>query len=117
MGRACGGGGGQDHVGQFGPRALLLHNHWMALEGFTEKACKVFRDCSLVPTLSAARIRATTAPAVGSDARYEVEARWTQRELLRGKKLTWSKSYFVEENGGKLEKLFTTGFQADATRV
>ncbi len=83
------------------------------LEEFTKKACKVFRECSLVPTLSAARIRAAS----DGGARYEVEARWTQRELLRGKKLSWSKSYFLEKKEGSVERLCTTGFQTDATRV
>ncbi len=83
------------------------------VEEFTKKACKVYNDCSLVPTLSAARISA----ARDGGARYEVEARWTQRELLRGKKLSWTKSYFLTEKEGKVEKLCSTGFQADATRM
>ena len=53
--------------------------------------------------------------------RYEVEVRWSQRELERGKKVAYSKSYFVErrgqEGGGGLERVCTTAFQNDITRM
>ena len=52
---------------------------------------------------------------------YEVEVRWSQRELDRGKKMAFCKSYFVErrgqEGGGGLERVCTTAFQGDATRM
>ena len=84
----------------------------MDAEKFTEKAVKVFRDCSLVPAVVAARILP-----VEGEGRYEVEARWSQREIERGKKLTYTKSYFVEKKGTKVDNLCATTFQADATKV
>ena len=83
------------------------------VQEFTEKACRVFRECSLVPTVSAARIHA----AGSGGARYEVEAKWAQRELERGKKSVFSKSYFIERKAGVVERLWHTAFQADAANM
>lgn len=81
------------------------------IEEFTERACRVFREGSLVPTVVGARIH----PA--GSAHFEVEASWSQRELKRGKKVVFSKSYFVGVEGGKVERLSASTFQADASRM
>ena len=78
------------------------------VQEFTEKACRVFRECSLVPTVSAAG---------SGGARYEVEAKWAQRELERGKKSVFSKSYFIERKAGVADRLWHTAFQADAAKT
>ena len=81
------------------------------VQKFTERACEVLRELSLLPSVTAARVH------VAGGARYEVEAWWTQKELERGKKFVSTKSYFVEQKGSVLEKLCATAFQADATRM
>ena len=83
----------------------------MQLKDFTQRAVKVFRDCSLIPILSRARIF----PRDGGC--YEVEATWSQRDLERGKNVAFSKSYFVRRNASALEKLCSSTFQANANQV
>ena len=78
---------------------------------FCERACRVFRECCQLPTAVGARIHASGGP------RFEIEAFWSQRELERGKKIVFTKSYFVAVEGDRVEKLAAGAFQADATRV
>ena len=80
-------------------------------EEFSERACRVFREGSLVPAVVGARIH----PAGSSH--FEVEASWSQRELGRGKKVVFSKSYFVGVEGGRVKRLSASTFQADASRM
>jgi hypothetical protein len=47
----------------------------------------------------------------------EVEVTWTQREIERGKKISYNKSYFVERSSEGLKKLCESSCQADATNV
>ena len=83
----------------------------MAEAEFCERACRTFRECCQLPTAVGTRIHASGGP------RFEIEASWSQRELERGKKVVFTKSYFVAVEGGKTEKLAASAFQADATKV
>ena len=82
------------------------------LTEFTQKAVKVFKECATVPTVARARIFRR-----GEGDRFEVEATWTQRELERGKKVAFTRSYFVQRKERTVEKLCSTTFQSDATQV
>lgn len=68
-------------------------------ELITQKAVGVFRECAKVPTLSSA----TVVDAGGG--KYEVLTKWSQRDLERGKKVTFSRSHFVEKNGEKVDRV------------
>ena len=78
---------------------------------FCERACRVFRECCQLPTAVGGRIHASGGP------RFEIEAFWSQRELERGRKVVFTKSYFVAVEEGRVEKVAASAFQADATRV
>ena len=80
---------------------------------FTEAACKVFRECSLVPSIAGATV--LRADAEGS--RYEVRVNWEQRDLERGKQVTSTKSYFVDRKEDHVVRVCSTTFQADASSV
>lgn len=82
-----------------------------ARDSFCEKAVDAFRACARVPTASRAHI----SPA--SDGKIELEVTWTQREVERGKKISYNKSYFVEKSSEGLRKLCVSSCQADATSV
>ena len=86
------------------------------LSEFTQKAAKVFRECAHVPSVSRARVfRRDEGDAEGGC--YEVEATWALRDMERGKKLAYTKSYFVQRKGRALEKLCSSTFQSDATQT
>lgn len=80
-------------------------------DSFTEKAVDMYRACTRVPTAS----RAHLSPASGG--KVEVEVTWTQREVERGKEISYNKSYFVEESAEGVKKLCASSCQADATNV
>ena len=82
------------------------------LSEFTQKAVKVFKECAHVPSAGRARVFRR-----GDGGCFEVEATWTQREVERGKKVAFTKSYFVQRKGRALEKLCGSTFQSDATQV
>ena len=82
------------------------------LSEFTQRAVSVFRECALIPTASRARVFPRS-----SSGCFEIEATWSQRELERGKKVSYTKSYFVQRKGQALEKLCNSTFQSDATQV
>ena len=79
-------------------------------EAFEKRACSVFREVSQVPVPVQARIHPQR-----SDF-YEVEVKWSQRDIDRGKKVTFAKSYTVK-NSSNLELITTSSFQRDATNV
>lgn len=83
------------------------------LSEFTQRAVSVFRECSLIPAATRARIF----PRDEATGCFEIEATWSQRELERGKKVSFTKSYFVQRKGQALEKLCNSTFQSDATQV
>ena len=86
------------------------------VEAFTGKAVQVFREYSGVPSTSRAHI---FPPSEDEGKCLEVEATWTQRELERGKKVSFNKSYFVskcsEPEG--VCKMHSSNFQADASNL
>ena len=79
-------------------------------ELFTQRAIKVFRDCAKVPTLSSA----TVLDAGGG--KYEVLTKWSQRDLERGKKVTFSRSYFLEKKGEELNCMASSSHTCDSTQ-
>lgn len=85
------------------------------LSEFTEKAVSVFRECSLIPTASRARIFPRSGWA--GDGLLEIEATWSQRELERGKKVSFKKSYFVQRKGQDVQIVCNSAFQSDATQT
>lgn len=78
------------------------------MEDYTKRAVNVFRECARVPLLSSAVVLPT-------GGRYEVLSKWNQRELERGKKVAFTRSFFLEKNGGKVEKFASSTFQSDAS--
>lgn len=76
---------------------------------FTQKAVEVFRECAQVPTLTSALV-----VKVG-DSKYEVLTKWSQRDLERGKKVSFSRSFFVERKGKVIKGVVSSTFQSDAT--
>ena len=84
------------------------------LSEFTQKAVMVFKECAHVPSLSRARSFRRSG---GEGGCFEVEATWTLREMERGKKVSYTKSYFVQRKGCALEKLCGSAFQSDATQM
>ena len=95
------------------PVAVSEHEIIGSVEAFTDKAVQVFRECSQVPTASRAHIFPTGGKGL------EVEVTWTQRELERGKKVSFNKCYFVEKcpEPEGVHKLCASNFQADATNL
>ena len=83
------------------------------LSEFTQRAVSVFKECALIPSASRARIF----PRNKGSSCFEIEATWSQRELERGKKVSFTKSYFVQKKGQAIEKLCNSTFQSDATQV
>ena len=78
---------------------------------FSQKAVNTFKACARVPTASKAYI----SPAVSG--KIEVEVTWTQREIERGKKISYSRSYFVEKTPEGLKKSCESSCHADTTNV
>ena len=79
------------------------------MEDYTRRAVKVFRECSTVPVLSSAAVADLGA------GRYEVLSKWNQRELERGKKVAFTRSFVLERNGWSVEKTATCKFTSDAS--
>lgn len=84
---------------------------------FTQKAVKVFRECTRIPSLTSALV-----VEVGAN-KYEVVTKWRQRELERGKEVSFTRSFFVEKGGKEIEgvvckvvqRMVSSTFQSDAT--
>ena len=71
---------------------------------------EVFRECSLVPSLSSAAV----VEVMGG--MYEVVTRWTQKELERGKKVSFGKSFFVEREREGVRLMASSSSLVDTTR-
>ena len=80
-------------------------------EGFVEKAVDMYRACARVPLASRGHISTTNGGTV------EIEVTWTQREIERGKKISYNKSYFVEKCPEGVKKVCVSTCQADVTNV
>lgn len=81
------------------------------VKDFTERACQTYRQITQVPSVAGARIHSA------GEGAFEVAARWSQRDVERGKKLGFAKSYFVQRGERGLEKRWTTAFQANLSNM
>lgn len=84
------------------------------VEVYTEEAVRVYKACARVPLASRAHI------AVIDNGKVEVEVTWSQREVERGKKISYNKSYFVEQGSEGVEgvsKLCGSSFQTDTSNM
>ena len=82
----------------------------MSVEQFTEKAVGVVEQCARVSFVTGGRI-------LSRDAGAEVEARWTQKDLVRCKKITCTRYYTVECCAEGVRKISDTHFGGDASSV
>ena len=82
-----------------------------AVNSFTDEAVEVFRACARVPTATRAHI------SQNEGENLQVEVTWTQREVERGKKVSFDKSYFVQKSSEGVNKLCASTFQSDATNM
>ena len=89
------------------------------LTRFTQKAIDVFKGYAGIPSLARACILPHSASGISTSGNHclEVEATWIQTEMERGKKVAFSKSYFVKKSGYILEKICSSAFQSDATQM
>ena len=87
------------------------------LPDFTQRAVEVYENCAHVPSVSNARVFRKNDQGAGAGDCYEVEATWTLREIERGKKIAFTKSYFVQRKGRAIEKICSSTFQSDATQM
>ena len=81
---------------------------------FSDRAVKVFRECSQVPVASRGRIFPSP-----SGKYHSLEVAWIQKELERGKKVAYGKSYFVDAGteGESVQILCEATFQSECTNV
>ena len=85
----------------------------MAYSGsFQEDACKLYREVAQLPLATSARIF----PSVSGSC--EVEVNWSQRDLDRGKKVCFAKSYILQSTQeDKYDVVIPSNFQRDATSM
>ena len=76
---------------------------------YGRRAVEVFRECSRIPTLTSALVAEREA------GRYEVLTKWSQRDLEKGKKVSFSRSFFVERKGNSVDKVLSSTFHSDTT--
>ena len=78
-----------------------------------EKASQLYREIAQIPVATGGRIFRS------GDGLYEVEVKWSQKDLERGNKVTFAKSYLVRRDPGskKLSLLSSNRFQRDAASV
>ena len=79
------------------------------MDEYTKQAVHVFRECARVPILTSAIVLEA-----GED-RYEVLTKWSQRELERGKKVAFTRSFFIEKKEYGVKMLASSMFHSDAT--
>ena len=82
------------------------------MESFKEKAIEVYRELAQLPVIAAARIFPQKEENV-----YEVEIKWGQKDIDRGKKVAFAKSYVILNSGEGIRLLTNSSFQRDATTV
>ena len=88
---------------------LSLSASFASMDDYTKRAVEVFRECARTPILSSAAVFS------GGGERYEVLSNWNQRELERGKKVAFTRSFFLEKNDGGVHKFTSSTFQSDAS--
>ena len=80
---------------------------------FKDKAVKVYRDIAQLPFIEEARITASPTNNV-----HQVELKWKQKDIDRGKNVGFAKSYLVQKNDQtELQLLTEVSFQRDTTSV
>lgn len=82
------------------------------MESFKEKAIEVYRELAQLPVIAAARIFPQNEEDI-----YEVEIKWGQKDIDRGKKVAFAKSYTILNSGEEIRLLTNSSFQRDATTV
>ncbi|XP_019853674.1 PREDICTED: acylamino-acid-releasing enzyme-like isoform X2 [Amphimedon queenslandica] len=79
-----------------------------------EKARQLYREIAQIPVATGGRIFRS------GDELYEIEIKWSQKDLERGNKVSFAKSYLVRRVPAGLKKLSllsSNSFQHDATSV
>ena len=79
------------------------------MDHYTQRAVEVFRECARVPILTSALV------VDAGGGRYEVLTKWSQRDLERGKKVAFSRSFLLERKGENIERVVSSTFHSDAT--
>lgn len=83
-----------------------------AEEQFLERACSVYRHVACLPVPGKGRVFHR------EEGVWEVEVKWTQRDLERGKNIVFAKSQFVSASEeGRLKQLTSCTFQRDVTAM
>ena len=94
-------------------RGVACEGSWCALKGtmddYVRRAVQVFRECAAVPCLSSATV------ACLGDVRFEVLSKWSQRELERGRKVGFRRSFVLEKRGQRLEKIVCSTSLSEAS--
>ena len=78
---------------------------------YRERACSVYRDVACLPVPATGRVFSK------GKGRYDVEVHWTQRDLERGKNLSFAKNVLVSVGDGGVEELMRSAFQYDITAM
>ena len=84
------------------------------MAAFQDKAKELYREIAQVPVAAGGRILRS------GEGLYEVEVKWSQKDLDRGSKVTFAKSYLVRRGCNDMKGLTlltTSSFQRDATSV
>ena len=84
------------------------------MAAFQDKAKELYREIAQVPVAAGGRILRS------GEGLYEVEVKWSQKDLDRGSKVTFAKSYLVRRGCNDMKGLTlltTSNFQRDATSV
>ena len=79
-----------------------------------EKASQLYREIAQIPVATGGRIFRS------GDGLYEVEVKWSQKDLERGLTVTFAKSYLIRRDHAGLKKLSllsSNRFQHAATSV
>ena len=79
---------------------------------FKDKAVEVYKEISQLPSIEKGRISSDSEKAL-----YQVELKWSQQDIDRGKNVGYAKSYVVQKKNQTLELLSEISFQRDTTAV
>ena len=81
-------------------------------EEFRKHACSVYQQVACLPVPGRGRMFHR------GEGVWEVEVKWTQRDLERGKNVVFDKSSFIRVcQDGRLEQLTSCTFQSDVTSM
>ena len=78
---------------------------------YRERACSVYRTVACLPAPTKCRLF----PKV--EGRCEVVIKWTQRDLERGKNISFAKSAFIRVGDSGVEDCMPCAFQNDTTAM